>query len=138
MSAPEAALPRPRRRRSRLRSDAPSRLVWIAPALAVVLFVFGYSMVELVRQSAEHKGEWRPRELPADGHGPDLPGGTRAQRRLLLAVPILVLTRSLLSRCSSSRRFAAGAFTGAVFLPFILPIPVVAVIFGQILQLNGS
>ena len=59
MSAPGASLatPLPRRRR-RVRLGRAEPLVWIAPALAVVVFVFGYSMVELARQALEHKGHW--------------------------------------------------------------------------------
>jgi len=48
----------PRRRRRGVRLGRAEPLVWIAPAFAVVAFVFGYSMVELVRQALEHHGHW--------------------------------------------------------------------------------
>jgi ABC-type sugar transport system permease subunit len=134
MSAPASALARPRR----LRLGRAEPLVWIAPALAVVLFVFGYSMVELVRQSFEHKGKWvgidNFRLVVTD---PVFKVALEHNGRLLLAVPVLVglalLLAVLLFEALRGWRFHRAA----VFLPYVLPIPVVAVIFGQILQLNG-
>ena len=55
--------------------------VWIAPAVAVVLFVFGYSMVELVKPSLRHKRSWSAStnfRLTFTRSG--LPDGARAQR----------------------------------------------------------
>jgi len=51
------ALSRTRRRR-RLRLGRAEPLVWIAPAVAVVVFVFGYSMFELVKTSFRFDGSW--------------------------------------------------------------------------------
>jgi ABC-type sugar transport system permease subunit len=113
-------------------------LVWIAPALAVVLFVFGYSMVELVRKAFEHKGKWvgidNFRLVVTD---PVFQTALEHNGRLLLAVPVLVLVALLLAVLLFETLRGWRFHRAAVFLPYILPIPVVAVIFGQILQLNG-
>ena len=139
MSAPgTAAAPPfvPHRRRVRLGRAEP--LVWIAPALVVVLFVFGYSMVELVRQSLEHKGKW----VGIDNFrltltDPTFQAALEHNARLLLAVPVLVLLALLLSVLLFEGLRGWRFHRAMVFLPYVLPIPVVAVIFGQILELNG-
>jgi ABC-type sugar transport system permease subunit len=126
----------PRLRRVRLGRAEP--LVWIAPALIVVLFVFGYSMVELVRQSLEHKGKWvgidNFRLTVTD---PTFQAALDHNARLLLAVPVLVLLALLLSVLLFEGLRGWRFHRAMVFLPYVLPIPVVAVIFGQILELNG-
>jgi ABC-type sugar transport system permease subunit len=138
VSVPEAVIvSRPRRRR-RLRLGRAEPAVWIAPALAVVLFVFGYSMVELVRQSLEHKGKW----VGIDNFrltltDPTFQAALEHNARLLLAVPVLVLIALLLSVLLFEGLRGWRFHRAMVFLPYVLPIPVVAVIFGQILELNG-
>jgi ABC-type sugar transport system permease subunit len=139
MSAPgTAAAPPFVRHRRRVRLGRAEPLVWIAPALLVVLFVFGYSMVELVRQSLEHKGKW----VGIDNFrltltDPTFQAALEHNARLLLAVPVLVLLALLLSVLLFEGLRGWRFHRAMVFLPYVLPIPVVAVIFGQILELNG-
>jgi ABC-type sugar transport system permease subunit len=112
--------------------------VWIAPAILVVLFVFGYSMVELGRQSLEHKGTWVGLEnfrlVVTD---PTFQAALQHNARLLLAVPVLVALALLLAVLLFEALRGWRFHRAVVFLPYVLPIPVVAVVFGQILQLNG-
>jgi ABC-type sugar transport system permease subunit len=130
--------PAPTLSRRRLRLGRAEPLVWIAPALAVVLFVFGYSMVELVRQAFEHKGKWigidNLRLVVTD---PVFQVALEHNGRLLLAVPVLVALALLIAVLLFETLRGWRFHRAAAFLPYILPIPVVAVIFGQILQLNG-
>jgi ABC-type sugar transport system permease subunit len=130
--------PAPSLTRRRVRLGRAEPLVWIAPALAVVLFVFGYSMVELVRQAFEHNGKWvgidNFRLVVTD---PVFQVALEHNGRLLLAVPVLVALALLLAVLLFETLRGWRFHRAAVFLPYILPIPVVAVIFGQILQLNG-
>ena len=139
MSAPGATLSTslPRRRR-RVRLGRAEPLFWIAPALAVVVFVFGYSMVELVRQALAHHGHWIGlRNIRLVLSDPTFQTALEHNARLLLAVPVLVLLALLLS-VLLFEAFRGWRFHRAtVFLPYVLPIPVVAVIFGQMLQLDG-
>jgi ABC-type sugar transport system permease subunit len=139
MSAPGAVVAAPLRQPRRfVRLGKWEPLVWISPALAVVLFVFGYSMVELVRQSLEHKGGWvgveNFRLVLTD---PTFQHALEHNARLLIAVPILVALALLLAVLLFEALRGWRFHRAIVFLPYVLPIPVVAVIFGQLLQLNG-
>ncbi len=126
------------RRRRRLRLGRAEPVVWIAPAFAVVLFVFGYSMVELVRQSLEHKGKWVGLEnFRLTLTDPTFQTALEHNARLLLAVPVLVGLSLLLSVLLFEGLRGWRFHRSIVFLPYVLPIPVVAVIFGQLLELNG-
>jgi ABC-type sugar transport system permease subunit len=128
----------PLRRRRRLRLGRAEPLVWIAPAILVVAFVFGYSMVELARQALEHKGEWVGLEnfrlVVTD---PTFQTALEHNARLLLAVPVLVLLALVLAVLLFEALRGWRFHRATVFLPYVLPIPVVAVIFGQLLQLDG-
>ena len=139
MSAPAAVVAAPpRRRRRRLRLGRYEPFVWILPAVAVVLFIFGYSMVELVRQSLEHKGRWVGLEnFRLTLTDPTFRTALEHNARLLLAVPVLVGLALLLAVLLFETLRGWRFHRAAVFLPYVLPIPVVAVIFGQMLQLNG-
>lgn len=139
MSAPATLLDTPpRRRRRRVRLGRAEPLVWIAPAVSVVVFVFGYSMVELGRQALEHKGHWVGLEnFRLTVTDPTFQTALEHNARLLLAVPVLVLTALLLSVLLFEARRGWRFHRATIFLPYVLPIPVVAVIFGQMLQLDG-
>jgi ABC-type sugar transport system permease subunit len=139
MSAPAAyASAQPRRRVRRVRLGRAEPLAWIAPAVAVVVFVFGYSMVELVKQALEHKGRWVGLEnFRLTVTDPTFQTALEHNARLLLAVPVLVVLALLLAVLLFEARRGWRFHRAAVFLPYVLPIPVVAVIFGQMLQLNG-
>jgi ABC-type sugar transport system permease subunit len=138
VSASAAVASAPRRRRRRLRLGRAEPLVWITPALAVVLFVFGYSMVELVRQSLAHKGHWVGLEnFRLTVTDPTFQTALEHNARLLLAVPVLVAVALLLAVLLFEALRGWRFHRATVFLPYVLPIPVVAVVFGQILQLNG-
>lgn len=139
MSAPDRTVAPPLlRRRRRVRLGRAEPLLWIAPALAVVLFVFGYAMVELVRQALEHKGEWVGLEnFRLTLTDPLFQTALEHNARLLLAVPVLVALALLLSVLLFEALRGWRFHRATVFLPYVLPIPVVAVIFGQVLQLNG-
>lgn len=136
MSAPEAVVSRSRRRR-RLRLGRAEPAVWIAPALAVVVFVFGYSMVELVKTSSKYDGAWTFENFRVTWSDPTFKTALTHNARLLLAVPVLVLLSLLLSVLLYEGLRGWRFHRWAIFLPFVLPIPVIGVIFGQLLQFNG-
>lgn len=137
MSVPEAVgISRPRRRR-KLRLGRAEPAVWIAPALAVVVFVFGYSMVELVKTASKYEGAWTFENFRVTWSDPTFKTALSHNARLLLAVPVLVFVSLLLSVLLYEGLRGWRFHRWAIFLPFILPIPVVGVIFGQLLQFNG-
>jgi ABC-type sugar transport system permease subunit len=127
-----------RGRRRGLRLGRAEPLVWIAPAAAVVLFVFGYSMVELVRKALEYQGKWAGlANFRLTLSDPEFRTALEHNGRLLLAVPILVLLALVLSVLLFEGLRGWRFHRATVFLPYVLPIPVIGVIFGQLLQLNG-
>jgi len=137
VSVPEAVIvSRPRRRR-RLRLGRAEPVVWIAPALAVVVFVFGYSMVELVKTASKYEGTWTFANFQVTWSDPSFKTALTHNVRLLLAVPVLVLVSLLLSVLLYEGLRGWRFHRWAIFLPFVLPIPVIGVIFGQLLQFNG-
>ena len=138
MNAPAAAVARGGRRRRGLHLGRAEPLVWIAPALAVVLFVFGYSIVDLVKRAFEYKGRWTGLDnFRLTVEDPVFQTALSHNGRLLLAVPVLVALSLLLSVLLFEGLRGWRFHRWAVFLPYVLPIPVVGVIFGQLLQLNG-
>jgi ABC-type sugar transport system permease subunit len=129
------ALSDPRRRRLRLGRVEP--LVWIAPALAVVVFVFGYSMFQLVRTSMRFEGHWTTDNFRITWSDPTFRTALTHNIRLLIAVPVLVLLSLLLSILLFEGLRGWRFHRWALFLPYVLAIPVIGVVFGQLLQFNG-
>jgi ABC-type sugar transport system permease subunit len=132
MSGPSVAT-----RRALLRRLGP--LPWVAPAGAALLFVFAYSMVSVITGSLRYKGRWVGWEnFSLVLRDPVFRTGIWHNTLLLLAVPVLVATALAGAvMLFEVRRFHAG-YRAIVFLPYILPIPVIGVVFGQLLQLNGA
>ena len=136
MTSGTVALSRTRRKR-RLRLGRVEPLVWIAPAIAVVVFVFGYSMVELVRTSLHFEGHWTTDNFRVAWTDPTFRTALSHNARLLIAVPILVATSLLLSILLFEGMRGWRFHRWALFLPYVLAIPVIGVVFGQLLQFNG-
>ena len=137
-AAPETvSLPRAPRRRRLPRPGRLEPVLWIAPALAVVVFVFGYSMVELAKTSLRYEGTWTFENFHVTWSDPAFRTALTHNGRLLLAVPVLVASALLVSVLLFEGLLGWRFHRWAVFLPFVLPIPVIGVIFGQLLQFNG-
>src|SRR5919201_3858443 len=133
------AVPAARPRRRRRRGGRAEPFLWIAPALAVVVFVFGYSIVDLIRSSLQDQGQWVGLDnFTAVLSDPVFRTAIVHNLRLLVvAVPVLVVLALLLAVLLFETLRGWRFHRAVIFLPYILPIPVVAVIFGQILELNG-
>jgi ABC-type sugar transport system permease subunit len=113
-------------------------LVWIAPALIVVGLIFVYGLVSLVNTALREDGRFvGTKNLSLILKDPAFRTALGHNGRLLLAVPILmalsVLIAVLLFEGVRGWRFHRSI----VFLPYILPIPVVGVVFGVLLTLDG-
>jgi ABC-type sugar transport system permease subunit len=111
--------------------------VWIAPTVSIVVFVFGYSMFELVRTSLTFEGHWTTDNFRATWSDPTFRTALGHNARLLLAVPILVSVSLLLSVLLFEGLRGWRFHRWALFLPYVLAIPVIGVVFGQLLQFNG-
>ncbi len=106
--------------------------------MAVLLLVFGYGTYRLVTEATERKGRGvglqnvrivldDPLFRSAIGHN----------LRLLLALPILTALALLVAILLNEALRGWRVHRFAVFLPYVLPIPVVGVIFSQVLTLHG-
>lgn len=134
--------PRAAGTRSRVsRSGAPGlrAAVWIAPAALVILFVFGYSTITLIVQSFRYQGAWTGLEnfrlVVTD---PLFRTALWHNVLLLGTVPVLIGLALLIAVTLFETRRGMRFYRAAVFLPYVLPIPVIGVVFGQLLQLNGA
>ena len=125
------------RRRSRSRGLVRA-LPWILPAIAVLAAVYGYGTYRLLYESTHRKGKSvgldnirlaidDPLFRKAVGHN----------LRLLGALPVLIVIALVLAILLAETLRGWRFHRFAIFLPYVLPIPVVGVIFAQILTLHG-
>jgi ABC-type sugar transport system permease subunit len=123
----------------RRRALALGHLPWVLPAAVVIVFVFGYSVFALFDQSFKYKEQWVGFENFNLVLGDSLFRTAIWHNTLLLAaVPVLVALGTALALALFEVRNFVGLYRTAIFLPYILPIPVVGVVFGQLLQFNGA
>src|SRR6187399_2830659 len=57
---------------------------------------------------------------------------------LLLAVPILLVSALLIAAMLHDRPFGWRVHRTVLFLPYILAVPIVGIVFSNLLQLNGG
>lgn len=132
------AIPGGRSPRSSFSRPGVHAAIWIAPAAAVLLLVFGYSMVTLFGQSLTYQGDWVGLEnFQLVLSDPLFTTGLRHNFLLLLAVPVVTAVALLVAIVLFETKRGLGFFRAVVFMPYILAVPVVAVVFGQLLQRNG-
>ena len=116
--------------------------LFVGPLLALLLFVFGQSLVRLVEFSLKMvrgiDGPWiglrnyrlvlgQPLFWESVGHN----------LLLLLAVPVMTALSLLLALLLHDRMPGWRAHRTVLFLPYVLAIPIVAVVAKQMLQLDG-
>ncbi len=124
------------RRRTRRRSWGP--LPWIAPALIVLLGIFAYSLVALVVTALRADGQWvGTKNLSLILSDPLFKTAILHNARLLIAVPVLIVLSILIAILLFEGLRGWRWHRAVVFLPYLLPIPVVGVVFGVLLTLNG-
>src|SRR4051794_30118099 len=133
---------RPRRRRRLV----PRKLWWIPyliPAAGLIVFAFGYPMLKLI----DYAFQTRP-NVPGSVRttanfrlsieDPGFGDAVRHNLTLLAAVPILVVAALVLSMLLVGSGRGASVYRSALFLPYVLSIPVVGVTFGTLYGLNGA
>jgi ABC-type sugar transport system permease subunit len=112
---------------------------WIAPAALVIIAVFAYSVVQLVAGAFRYDQAWVGVEnFSLVVTDPLFRTAIAHNALLLLAVPVLVVLALCAAILLYETRRGLVAYRAIVFLPYILPIPVIGVVFGQLLQLNGA
>ena len=134
MSTPAGAR---RKRRSRRRTPWQA-LLWIAPAFLSIAFVFGYGVYRVVEEALHREGEWVGLDnLRIVIDDPPFRTAVGHNLRLLLTLPIIIAIALVLAILLYEALRGWRIHRFAVFLPYILPVPVVGVLFGQILTLHG-
>jgi ABC-type sugar transport system permease subunit len=115
------------------------------PLIAVVGAVFAYPLAQLVRYSLENVGAsaYVPTTFAGVSNFRYIYGDSLFRTaitnnlKLFLCVPILVFLSVVLSALIFDRPRGWKAYRTLIFLPYILSIPVVGVVFGYMFQLNG-
>jgi ABC-type sugar transport system permease subunit len=119
--------------------------LYALPLLALVGSVFAYPLVQLVHYSLENVGESQ--------YIPTTFAGTSNYRyifddslfrtaiennlELFLCVPVLLVLSTVLSALIFDRPRGWKLYRAVIFVPYVLSIPVVGVVFGYMFQLDG-
>jgi ABC-type sugar transport system permease subunit len=116
--------------------------LYVAPMVALLALIFGYSLVRVFDFSGRlirgASGIWVGRlnyEIVLED--PTFREAVENSALLLLAVPVLVAISLVVSVLLFDRVRGWRLYRSVVFLPYILAVPVVGIIFSYILQLNG-
>ena len=129
------ARPRPRPRHRRAWGIVP----WVAPAALTIAFVFGYSLFDVFAESLKYEGTWAGFDnFSIVVSDPLFRTAILHNAMLLVVVPVLVVLALGLAILLFETRRGMRGYRAALFFPYILPIPVVGVVFGNLLQLNGG
>jgi ABC-type sugar transport system permease subunit len=126
-----------RRRRENLEA-----YLWLAPALAIVAFVFIYPIIEIFRLSTLNTSGPEPvfvglrnyQQLFSD---PIFWLAIRNNLLLLLCIPVLIFLSLIISSLLYDQVRGWQIYRTIIFLPYMLAIVVVGIALGYILELNG-
>jgi ABC-type sugar transport system permease subunit len=117
--------------------------VYLAPAAIILLLVYAYPILQLLRLSTQKVitydntidiGAANFRALIAD---PAFRLALGNNLRLLLGVPILIILAVLFAALLNDRMRGWQIYRVIAFLPYVLAIPVIGVAFSHMLRLNG-
>ena len=116
--------------------------LYVAPLAALLLFVFGYPLVRIFEFSFKMiRGidgpwiGWRNYELVLNQ--PLFWESVRHNLLLLIAVPFMVIWSLLIAVVLYERLRGWKLYRVVLFLPYILAIPIIAVIMKKLFQFNG-
>ena len=116
--------------------------LYLAPAFASLLFVFGYSLVRLIILSVQRPMQGKPVFVGLINYQAIFRDDVFLQAAknnllLLICVPIMVVIALLLAIFLYERIRGWKIYQTTLFLPYLLPITVVGLIFSYIFQLSG-
>src|SRR5438067_3019105 len=125
-----------------LRTSRLTPFLYLAPMLALLAVVFGYPLVAIFDFSTRRiRGASGPfiglenfRSILKDDIFQD---AIRHNGQLLLLVPVMVTLSLLLAVLLYERVAGWRVYRTLLFTPYILAVPVVALVFGNMFQLNG-
>jgi ABC-type sugar transport system permease subunit len=115
---------------------------YLLPAAALIGFVFAYPLERVVQYSFETAPNVPGSVFTTVNYSlavedPNFLPAIKHNLILLGAVPVLVVVALLLAILSFRRSRSSNVYRSALFLPYVLSIPVVGVIFGIIYSLLG-
>ena len=115
---------------------------YLAPAIILIILVFVYPVVDLIWRSLfkEVNGKIIFTKLIAYQNALSDPIfwiSFKNNLRLFLSVPILVILSLIISALIFERVRGWQIYRSIVFIPYVLAIPVVGIVFSYILQANG-
>ncbi len=116
--------------------------LYLAPALAALLFVFGYPLVRLIVLSLQRVSGGQVMAAGLANYAflfkdDVFLGAIRHNATLLISVPIMVVVALILAVFLFERIRGWQLYRTTLFLPYLLPIVVVGLIFSYIFQLSG-
>jgi len=116
--------------------------LYLAPALASLLLVFGYSLVRLIILSVQRPMQGKAvfvglLNYQAIFRDNVFQRAAKNNLLLLICVPIMVVIALLLAIFLYERIRGWQVYQTTLFLPYLLPITVVGLIFSYIFQLSG-
>jgi len=125
-----------------LRTNKITPWLYLTPMLLVLLFAFGYPLVSIFNFSFRRiRGATGPfigfenyRQVFKDDVFRETVGHNLI---LLIAVPIMVIISILVAVVLYERLKGWQLYRSILFIPYILAVPIVGVVFSNILQLNG-
>jgi ABC-type sugar transport system permease subunit len=119
---------------------------YAAPTLAFVLLIFAYPVVTLIRYSTENVGtsQYIPTKFVGLSNFKYVFSDSlfvhaiENNLKLFLCVPIMVILAVLLAAILYDRPRGWKIYRAILFLPYVLSIPVVGVVFSYLFTYNGS
>lgn len=124
----------------RRRRDGLAAVGFLVPALLLVGFVFFYPIVSVALNSVqnlrtgEFVGTANYVALFAD---PIFQDALRNNLKLLIVLPVVVVVALVIAQVLFDQIRGWRVYRVLIFLPYIVPVVVAAIVFGQILQANG-
>jgi ABC-type sugar transport system permease subunit len=114
-------------------------LLWVAPALAVIAFVFAYGIYRLIEETLHRDGAYVGLgNLHIVFQDPLFRSAIRHNLTLIVVgLPLIIMVALLISILLYEGMAGWKFHRGVVFIPYLLPVAVVGVLFGQILTLHG-
>lgn len=122
------------------RRDGWTALLFMLPAVAVMVFVFCYPIFSVIRTSLsdpftnEFAGLENYRALFSD---PIFRAAVVNNLKLFVVLPVLVVTSLVIAQVLHDQIRGWRVYRALIFLPYVVPVVVAALVFGQILQQYG-
>ncbi len=116
--------------------------LYLSPALLFILVIFVYPVFDLVWRSLTRTSagvtQWAGFEAyTAALTDPVFWGALSNNLRLFIAVPVLVVLSLIVASIIFDRIRGWRLYRTIVFIPYVLAIPVVGIVFSYVLQLHG-